>query len=169
MSSSIFLISDQPLIHRQFDLPPEIQDQVKGGIPLSSYEFGMKQQVTTDVSNSARTSGRPVISDIACEKEIDETTTLLTDHCLRAIPLGEICRLLIINLEGDQVMSTMEYELKNLIIASYQISSIEGQTPRELLHLNFTDFRQTYSDFSGSETKTSSSGWSVSRNRPVDS
>ena len=57
-------------------------------IELVSIGHGMKQQVTTDVSNSARTSGRPVITDIACVGYLDRSSVRLNDLCLRAKPLG---------------------------------------------------------------------------------
>ena len=37
-------------------------------LELVSVHQGMKQQITTDVSNSARTSGRPIITEFTCVK-----------------------------------------------------------------------------------------------------
>ncbi|MBV1776679.1 type VI secretion system tube protein Hcp [Burkholderiaceae bacterium DAT-1] len=57
-------------------------------IELVSLHQGMKQQMTTDVSNSARTSGRPVITEFTCTKYVDKMSVKLFDLCLRANPLG---------------------------------------------------------------------------------
>ena len=57
-------------------------------IELVSLHQGMKQQVTTDVSNSARNSGRPMITDFTCVKYVDQTSVKLYELCLRAQPLG---------------------------------------------------------------------------------
>lgn len=53
-------------------------------IELVSLHQGMKQQVTTDVSNQARTSGRPVITEFTLVKYVDKTSVKLYDYCLRA-------------------------------------------------------------------------------------
>ena len=43
-------------------------EDLTGCIELVSMHFGMKQQMTTDVSNAARTSGRPSLNDITATK-----------------------------------------------------------------------------------------------------
>ena len=58
-------------------------------IELVSVHQGMKQQTTTDVSNSARTSGRPVITEFTCVKYVDKTSVKLYDYCLRAETIGK--------------------------------------------------------------------------------
>ena len=57
-------------------------------LELVSIHQGMKQQITTDVSNKARTSGRPVITEFTCVKYVDQTSVKLYDYCLRAETLG---------------------------------------------------------------------------------
>ncbi len=166
-TSLIFLLSDEPLTNLEFDVPKEIRDQVRGGIKLISYEFFLKQQVTTDVSNRARTSGRPVLSDISCEKLLDQSSTLLTDRCLRAKTLGETCRLQVFNFRGDELINKMEYKLSKVIVSSYQVSSKNNEVPTELFKLNFTDIMQSYFEQNDKEPNQTSSGWSISTNRPV--
>ncbi|MBV8034266.1 type VI secretion system tube protein Hcp [Roseateles sp.] len=65
-------------------------DSIKLGpcIELVSVHNGMKQQVTTDVSTSARTSGRPVITELTYVKYVDKTSVKMYEYCLRAQPLG---------------------------------------------------------------------------------
>ena len=55
---------------------------------LLSVHQGMKQQITTDVSNSARTSGRPIVTEFTCVKYVDKTSVKLYEYCLRAEPHG---------------------------------------------------------------------------------
>ena len=62
-------------------------EDLTGCIELVSMHFGMKQQMTTDVSNAARTSGRPSLNDITATKYLDKTSPLLYKHCLSAAPL----------------------------------------------------------------------------------
>src|ERR1700761_7140292 len=54
-------------------------------IELVSVHQGMKQQTTTDVSNSARTSGRPIITEFTCVKYVDKTSVKFYEFCLRAL------------------------------------------------------------------------------------
>ncbi|HEX2604920.1 MAG TPA: type VI secretion system tube protein Hcp, partial [Oxalicibacterium sp.] len=58
-------------------------------IELVSIHQGMKQQITTDVSNSARTSGRPIITEFTCVKYADKSSVRVYDYCLRAQPIGK--------------------------------------------------------------------------------
>ena len=64
-------------------------EDLTGCIELVSMHFGMKQQMTTDVSNAARTSGRPTLNDITATKYLDKTSPLLYKHCLAAAPIDD--------------------------------------------------------------------------------
>ena len=57
------------------------EDDLAGSIELVSCNWGMAQQMTTDVSNSARTSGRPNLNDINIVKYVDRASPMFYRFC----------------------------------------------------------------------------------------
>ena len=133
-------------------------------IELISVHQGIKQQVTTDVSNSARTSGRPVISEFACSKYVDQTSVKLYDCCLRVAPLGmgmdHPSYIHILRTSGDKATRLITFALRDAIVSEIQLQSNPNDMPTEQFKLNFTEILWTYD---GQPT----SGWSLARNRPI--
>ncbi len=143
---------------------------------LVSMHFGMKQQVTTDVSNSARTSGRPNLHDITAVKYFDKTSPKLYKHCLSAMPLDDgqtpteiyICR----NSghddpEENTIANIMTIQLFNAIVSSIESQSHPDDMATEQFTINYTAITWTYtvqnSDVSlGGNV---SYGWNVAQNR----
>lgn len=169
MTEQIFLVSEELASAVSYDVPDLIQDRVKGAIKLISYSYGMKQQVTTDVSSSSRTSGSPVMTDISCEKQVDETSGLMSELCLRAKPLGLTCTLLICRLDGDKLISMVEYKLACAIISIYEVSSVHDALSIETFGLNFVEFTRTnyIINAEGQLSAGVTTGWSVAKNRPI--
>ena len=140
---------------------------------LVSMHQGMKQQVTTDVSNSARTSGRPVITEFTCVKYVDKTSVKLYDMCLRAQPLGvglqQPTKLYIARNSGDKTANIMTVLLRDALISEIQFQTHPNDMPTEQFKLNFTEILWEYSTPIG-DTRTpgkTMSGWSLARNRPI--
>ena len=133
-------------------------------IELVSLHQGMKQQVTTDVSNSARTSGRPIVSEFTCVKYVDKVSVKLYDYCLRAKPLGEgkdrPTILYIARNSGADATMIMTFALRDAIVSEIQFQSHPNDMPTEQFKLNFTEILWSY----GSEA---AAGWSLARNRPI--
>mgnify|MGYP000046815395 CR=1 FL=1 len=142
-------------------------------IELVSVHQGMKQQVTTDVSNSARTSGRPIITEFTCTKYVDKTSVKMYEHCLRALPLGQGAdqptRIYILRNSGDKTANIMTFELRDAIVSEIQFQSHPDDMPTEQFKLNFTEILWTYTVQNADTTLAGNkmSGWSVSRNRPI--
>ena len=155
--------------------------ELKQCIELVSMHFGMKQQLTTDVSNTARTSGRPELHDITCIKYFDKTSTKLYKHCLAAIPLGAsdigdtdpanktkifVCRNS--NWEGGSVIANiMTIHLGNALISAIESQSHPNDMATEQLTLNFTDISWTYTvqDHAAISKGQIAFGWNVASNR----
>jgi type VI secretion system secreted protein Hcp len=149
--------------------------QGQTGVELVSLHQGMKQQVTTDVSNSARTSGRPVITEFTCVKYVDPTSVKFYDYCLRAQPLDTqktaptslyICRN-----SGDQVAAILQFQLKYAILSEVQLQTHPNDMPTEQFKLNFAEiiwkFQVQTNDTSVGGFITA--GWSIARNAPIGS
>ncbi len=156
------------------------QDGSKGGdvsfgqcLELVSMHQGMKQQITTDVSNSARTSGRPVITEFTCVKYVDKTSVKFYEYCLRAEPLGtgkdHPTKIFIARNSGDKTANIITIELRDAIISEIQFQSHPDDMPTEQFKLNFTEILWTYS-VQRADTGSAgnlSAGWSIARNRPI--
>ena len=142
-------------------------------IELVSMHQGMKQQVTTDVSNSARTSGRPVITEFTCVKYVDKTSVKFYEYCLRAEPLGkgkdQPTKLYIARNSGDKTANIITIELRDALISEIQLQSHPDDMPTEQFKLNFTEILWTYT-VQKADTGSAGNlftGWSLARNRPI--
>ncbi|ALU89494.1 type VI secretion system tube protein Hcp [Herbaspirillum rubrisubalbicans] len=139
---------------------------------MTSVHFGMKQQMTTDVSNNARTSGRPVITDITCVKYIDNASTLLYDRCLRAYPLGTSAKctsIFLLRNSGDQLACLMKIDLYNAMVSEIQTQTHPNDMPTEQFKINFTDIMWTYYP-QANDTSVGGmlmKGWSVRQNQAL--
>lgn len=142
-------------------------------LELVSLHQGMKQQMTTDVSNSARTSGRPVITEFTCVKYVDKTSVRLYDMCLRAQPLGSgsknPTKLYIARNSGDQTANIMTIWLRDAMISEIQLQTHPDDMPTEQFKLNFTEILWDYTA-QMADTKIvgkRTAGWSLARNGPI--
>lgn len=142
-------------------------------LELVSIHQGMKQQTTTDVSNLARTSGRPIITEFTCVKYVDKTSVKFYDYCLRAETLDagpdKPTKLYIGRNSGNATTNIMTFELRDTIITEIQFQSHPDDMPTEQFKLNFTEILWTYTvqlpDMSSGGSMKA--GWSLLRNRPI--
>lgn len=156
-------------------MDPAIKANLEKGscIELVSVHQGMKQQVTTDISNSARTSGRPVITEFTCVKYVDKTSVKMYEYCLRAQPLGvgegKPSYLYILRNSGDKTSNIITFTLRDALITEIQFQSHPDDMPTEQFKLNFTEILWTF-NVQTAEMKTQgavTTGWSLARNRPI--
>ncbi|MFO6419198.1 type VI secretion system tube protein Hcp [Hylemonella sp. W303a] len=144
-----------------------------GYIELVSVHQGMKQQMTTDVSNSARTSGRPVITEFTCVKYVDKSSVLLFDRCLRALPLGAGAAaptmLYVLRNSGTTTANIITMALRDAMISEIQFQTNPNDMPTEQFKINFTEILWTYTVQNADTTAggVMSSGWSLARNAPI--
>jgi type VI secretion system secreted protein Hcp len=142
-------------------------------IELVSVHQGLKQQVTTDVSNSARTSGRPIITEFTCVKYVDKTSVRFYDYCLRAMPLGkgadQPTKIYILRNSGEQTMNIITFSLRDAIISEIQFQSHPDDMPTEQFKINFTEILWEYTSQNTDATSGGkhAAGWSVARNRSI--
>jgi len=142
-------------------------------IELVSVSHGIKQQVTTDVSNNARTSGRPVITDFTCVKYVDYTSPKLYDYCLRAKPLdsgaGSPTVIWMLRNSGDQLNTIMRIEMSLTLISEIHFQSHPNDMPTEQFKLNFTEvgwYHQVQGAGVGNAGFTAAA-WSIAQNCPI--
>jgi type VI secretion system secreted protein Hcp len=142
-------------------------------IELVSLHQGMKQQMTTDVSNSARTSGRPVISEFTCVKYVDKLSVKMFDLCLRAKPLGSgkdhPTMIYIMRNSGELTANIMTISLRDAMISEIQFQTNPDDMPTEQFKLNFTEILWAYT-VQLTDTQIAGqvpAGWSLARNGPI--
>jgi type VI secretion system secreted protein Hcp len=145
-------------------------------IELVSCNYGFSQQMTTDVSNQARTSGRPNVNDITVVKYLDVVSPILYRHALSATPLDDgeepteiyLCRNS--NQDGDEnvIGAIMTISLSNCMISSVQAQSHPNDIATEQFTLNFTDIKWA-ANFQGVDAVSQAGAlvyqWSVAKNR----
>lgn len=155
-----------------YTVPALAEDKLR--IELVSVHQGMKQQITTDVSNSARTSGRPVITEFTCVKYVDKTSVRFYDYCLRANPLGkgqkQPTKIYILRNSGDKTANIMTFQLRDALVSEIQFQSHPDDMPTEQFKISFTEILW---EFTVQNTDTSTvagkhaAGWSIAHNRPI--
>jgi|SRR3990167_1895580 len=142
-------------------------------IELVSLHQGMKQQVTTDVSNQARTSGRPIITEFTLTKYVDETSVKFYEYCLGAKPLGagtDFSTIYIARNSGGKTANIIMIQLRDAIISEIQLQTHPNDMPTEQFKLNFTEIVWSYTQQYNDTTIAKGSklaGWSLSKNMPI--
>lgn len=151
----------------------KILDLAAPCMELVSVHQGMKQQITTDVSNQARTSGRPIITEFTCVKYVDSSSVAMYDHCLRAKTLdsdpSKPTKIYIARNSGDKTANIITMALRDTIISEIQFQSHPDDMPTEQFKLNFTEILWTYTlqDVQLGTPGNRQSGWSIKHNRPL--
>ena len=140
----------------------ESGEDLSGCIELISLGYGFRQQMTTNVSNAARTSGRPDMNDVTAVKYVDKASPLLYKHMLSATPIDNgieptqlfVCRNA--NMDGDGgsiIGNIVTIKLYNCMITSVETQSHPNDMSTEQLTFNFTDIEWITSD-QDSQAKT---------------
>lgn len=134
-------------------------------IEVLSYSHGVSQQVTGDVTNTERTSGRPMHQDFHLTKYLDKATPLLNQKCCEATNLGQVIVTIGRN-DAGSVIPLIIYTMEDCIISSVSVGGGGGDKPVESLSLNYASIKWDYTaqaEESG-ESGTVSGGWDVSAN-----
>jgi len=140
-------------------------------IELMSYSHNVAMQVTNDVSNSERTSGRPHIGEFTLTKFIDTSTPTLNEYCCSGKPIAEAKITIGRNAaEGDgKIMAFIVYTLSNVVLSNVSVSGGTGGKPVETLSLNFTKIKWelTAQKDDGTKEGTAASTWDLAANKMV--
>lgn len=117
----------------------EGESQLKGfekKVECLSYSHGVSMQVTGDVSNTERTSGRPDVQDFTLTKFVDKATNPLNQACCEGKNFKEALITVARNDNGT-IIPLMTYTLENIVISSVSVGGGGGGKPTETLSLNF--------------------------------
>ncbi len=112
-------------------------------IECTSFSHGVSAQVTYDVSNENRTSGRPSHQDLTLTKYVDSATPLINQKCCEGANLGTVTVTIGRNDSGT-ILPFLIYTLDDCIISSASCSGGGGDKPTESISLNYSAIDWTY-------------------------
>lgn len=108
----------------------------KDKMELLSFSHGVAMQITGDISNSERTSGKPNHQDLTVTKYLDAASPVLNQGCCEGKVYPTV-DLIIGRNDGGKVIELMRYSIKNALISSISIGGGGGDKPVETVTLNY--------------------------------
>jgi type VI secretion system secreted protein Hcp len=118
-------------------------------IQILSFSHGIAMQVTSDPSNSERTSGKPNHQDLTISKYVDLATCPTLAACNAGTNL-KTCTITVGRNDAGAVLPYLVYTMENVIVSNASLSSGGGDRPVETISLNYTkvkwDFTQQKAD-----------------------
>ena len=123
------------------DIKGESQvDGFKDQIEIMSYSHNVAMQVTNDVSNTERTSGRAHVGEMSLTKFADLSTPVLNEYCCSGKMIKE-AKLTLCRIDDGKMLPFIVYTLDNVIISHLSVSGGFGGKPIETMSLNFTKIK----------------------------
>jgi type VI secretion system secreted protein Hcp len=105
---------------------------------LLSFSHGVAMQITGDLSNSERTSGKPNHQDMTVTKYLDAASPVLTQSCCEGKGFAQV-DIVIGRNDSGKVIELMRYTMKNVVISSVSVGGGGGDKPVETLTLNYNN------------------------------
>ncbi|MBB5190654.1 type VI secretion system secreted protein Hcp [Silvimonas terrae] len=140
-------------------------------IEIMSYSHNVAMQVTNDVSNTERTSGKPHIGEFTLTKFVDASTPTLNEYCCA----GKNIVTAIITVgrnaadQDGKILPFITYTLTNVILSNISVSGGAGGKPVETLSLNFTKIKWdlTSQKDDGTKEGAAATQWDLAANKLV--
>jgi type VI secretion system secreted protein Hcp len=134
-------------------------------IELLSFSHGVAMQITGDISNTERTSGKPNHQDFTVTKYLDQSSPKFNEACCKGDNFSEV-KVVVARNDKGAVLKFIEYTLKNVVISSVSIGGGGGDKPVETLTMNYNhitwDFHHQKSE--GSEGGHVDTKWDLAKN-----
>ncbi len=134
-------------------------------IELMSYSHGISMQVTGDVSNSERTSGKPRHQDFHLTKYMDQASPTLYQKLCQGADLGAVIITVGRNDNGN-VIPLIVYTFGQAMLSSMSVGGGGGDKPVESLSINYGSIQWAYQaqKETGGKGGTASTSWNVADN-----
>jgi type VI secretion system secreted protein Hcp len=112
-------------------------------IELLSYSHSVVMQVTSDVSNTERTSGKPNHQDFTVTKYLDAASPPLNQYCCEGKSLGQVVITCGRN-DSGKIYPLIVYTLDDAVVSSISVGGGGGDKPTETVTLNYTKIQWEY-------------------------
>ncbi len=158
------------IVLMKFDgVPGQTQlDGYKDHMELFSYSHGVAQNVTANVSNTDRTTGRPMHQDFSVTKDVDKATPSLLQG-LNEAKVYKTVEITVARNDSGSVVKIFTYKLEDVVISSMSVSGGSGSKPIESLTMNYARIEWTYyaQKEEGGAGGNAVAKWDVSQNKAV--
>ncbi len=111
-------------------------DQYEKQIELLSFSHGVAMQITGDISNTERTSGKPNHQDFTITKYLDQASPILNESCCKGDNYTSV-EVVVARNDKGVVLPLIKYTLKNVVLSSVSIGGGGGDKPVETVTLNY--------------------------------
>ena len=111
-------------------------DQYVKQIELLSFSHGVAMQITGDISNTERTSGKPNHQDFTITKYLDQASPKLNEACCKGDNFKSV-EVVVARNDKGVVLPLIKYTLKNVVLSSVSIGGGGGDKPVETVTLNY--------------------------------
>ena len=115
----------------------------KDKMELLSFSHGVAMQITGDISNSERTSGKPNHQDMTVTKYLDAASPVLNQSCCEGKPFPQV-DIIIRRNDSGKVIELVRYTMKNCLISSISVGGGGGDKPVETVTLNYNQLTWNY-------------------------
>ena len=134
-------------------------------IECLSFSHGVSMQMTSDVSNTKRTSGKPNFQDFVISKYMDKGTPSYNQYCTQSTDLGDVTITILQNDQGA-LIEMMKYTLKNTLVASVSVGGGGGGVPSETITFSYSAIAWDYKPqkTAGTAAGTASATWDLAAN-----
>lgn len=156
----------------------DLGDDIKGDSQLEGYtdkielitvSHSVSMQVTNDVSNTERTSGKAHVGEIVLTKFIDSSTPNLNSYCTGGKAIAQAKITVGRNAaEGNgQILPFYVITVDNVVFSSVSIDIGKGGKPVETVSLNFTKIKweMTTQKSDGTKEGNSAAVWDMKTNK----
>ena len=141
-------------------------DKYAKQIELLSFSHGVAMQITGDISNTERTSGKPNHQDFTITKYLDQASPKLNEACCKGDIFKE-AKVVVARNDKGAVLPLIEYTLKNVVLSSISVGGGGGDKPVETVTMNYNhitwDFHHQKAE--GSESGHIATLWDLAKNK----
>jgi type VI secretion system secreted protein Hcp len=135
-------------------------------IELLSFSHGVAMQITGDISNTERTSGKPNHQDFTITKYLDQASPKLNEACCKGDNFTSV-EVVVARNDKGAVLPLIKYTLKNVVLSSVSIGGGGGDKPVETVTLNYNHITW---DFTTQKSEGAKEGhvdtkWDLAKNK----
>ena len=147
-SFSITLVESQSVFLKIEGVSGEATDHNhKDWINLVSFSQAISSPSPTAATGAARRRGSVILEDITCMKELDKSSPKLAEAVCKGKVFPKVEIQMTKALSDGAGDTYYTYELKNVMVTSYQINGTEGSAPFEEFTLSFSEIKTVYTEY----------------------